>query len=98
MSREPLDWPLIRRLARIVHNDPCGGIHRDALAERLHLPPRGRCMAGALGIAYRNKKIDFCGQYVVKPAVRRIDVRPEQSGRQQEKEDQHDRTQDTVRG
>jgi hypothetical protein len=67
VSGLPPDWPLIRQLVRIVHNDPCGGIHRQALAERLHLPPRGRDLVDALGIAYRNKKIDFCGQYVVKP-------------------------------
>jgi hypothetical protein len=63
----PPDWSLIRQLVRIVHADPCGGLHREALAERLHLPVRGRCLGDALGVAYRNKKIDFCGQYVVKP-------------------------------
>jgi hypothetical protein len=69
------DRSLIRRLVRIVHKDPCGGLHREALAERLHLPARGRVMGDALGIAYRNKKIDFCGQYVVKPVPGR-DPRP----------------------
>jgi hypothetical protein len=68
-TRLPPDWPLINRLVRIVHNDPCGGLHREALAERLHLPARGRVLGDALGIAYRNKKIDFCGQYVVKPVT-----------------------------
>jgi hypothetical protein len=67
MSRLPPDWPLIRHIVRIVYADPCGGIHRDALAGRLHLPARGRCLSDALGVAYRHKKIDFCGQYVVKP-------------------------------
>jgi hypothetical protein len=67
MSSLPPDWPLIRHIVRIVHADPCGGIHRDALAEQLHLPARGRCLSDALGIAYRNQKIGFCGQYVVKP-------------------------------
>jgi hypothetical protein len=66
MSSLPPDWPLIRHIVRIVHADPCGGIHRQVLAEQLHLPTRGRCMRDALGIAYRHKKIDFCGQYVVK--------------------------------
>jgi hypothetical protein len=61
------DWPLIRRLVRIVHTDPCGGIHREALAEQLHLPARGRVLGDALAIAYRRKQIDFCQQYVVKP-------------------------------
>ena len=69
MSSLPPDWPLIRHLVRIVHTDPCGGLHREALAERLHLPARGRVLGDALGIAYRNKKIDFCGQYVVKPVT-----------------------------
>jgi hypothetical protein len=63
----PPDWPLIRHIVRIVHADPCGGLHREALAERLHLPARSRPLGDALGIAYRHKKIDFCGQYVVKP-------------------------------
>ena len=67
MSSLPPDWPLIREIVRIVCADPCGGIHREALAGKLHLPARGRSVSDALGIAYRNKKIDFCGQYVVKP-------------------------------
>lgn len=67
MSRLPPDWTLIRRAVRIIHADPCGGIHREKLAEMLQVPPRGRSMVDALGIAYRNKKIDFCGPYVVKP-------------------------------
>jgi len=33
----------------------------------LHLPSHGRCLRDALGIAYRTKKIDFVGQFVVKP-------------------------------
>ncbi len=67
MSSLPPDWPLIRYIIRTVHADPCGGIHRQALADKTGLPARGRSMRDALGIAYRNKKIDFCGQYVVKP-------------------------------
>jgi hypothetical protein len=67
MRSRPPDWPLIRHVVRIVHADPCGGVHRERLAEMVQLPPRGRSMVDALGIAYRNKKIDFCGQYVVKP-------------------------------
>jgi hypothetical protein len=67
MSSLPPDWPLIRRVVRIVHADPCGGLHRERLAEMLHLPSRGRSLGDALGIAYRNKKIDFCGRYIVKP-------------------------------
>ena len=71
MSSLPPDWPLIRHLVRVVHADPCGGLHRERLAEMVQLPPRGRSMVDALGIAYRNKKIDFCGQYVVKPITMR---------------------------
>ena len=71
MSRLPPDWLLIRQIVRIVHTDPCGGISREALAEMLHLPACGRVLADALGVAYRNKKIDFCGQYVVKPVAGR---------------------------
>jgi hypothetical protein len=63
----PPDWLLIRRVVRIVHADPCGGVHRERLAEMLQLPARSPVLGDALGIAYRNKKIDFCGQYVVMP-------------------------------
>jgi hypothetical protein len=70
VSRSAPDWPLIREIVRIVHADPCGGIHREDLAEKLHLPGRGQSMRDALGIAYRNKKIDFCWQYVVKPLTK----------------------------
>jgi hypothetical protein len=63
----PPDWALIRQIIRIVHNDPCGGLHRDALAERCGVAPRTKYLDRALAIAYRRKKIGFCGQYVVKP-------------------------------
>jgi DNA-binding MarR family transcriptional regulator len=66
-GRLPPDWTLIRQIVRIVHADPCGGIHREALAEQLRLPADGRAMRDALGIAYRTHKIDFCGRHVVKP-------------------------------
>jgi hypothetical protein len=68
MSRLPPDWPLIRGIVRTVHADPCGGIHREDLAEKLRLPPRSRVLSDALMVAYANKKIDFVRQYVVKPA------------------------------
>jgi hypothetical protein len=61
------DWPLIQRLVRIVHTAPGGGLHREELAEKLGIPARGPSMREALMIAYRNRKIDFCRQYVVKP-------------------------------
>jgi hypothetical protein len=67
VSSLPPDWALIRQVVRIVHADPCGGIHREHLAERLRLPPRSRVLGDALAIAYRIGKIDFCGPYVVKP-------------------------------
>lgn len=66
-ERERPDWRLVWRLIRTVHADPCGGIHRDALAEKLGLLPEGPSMREALGIAYRRRQIDFCRQYVVKP-------------------------------
>ena len=61
------DWSLIREIVRQVHTAPGGGLHRNQLAERFCLPAYGECMRSALGIAYRHKKIDFCGQYVVRP-------------------------------
>jgi hypothetical protein len=63
----PPDWTLVRQLIRIVHADPCGGIHREELAERLRQPADGQLFTTALMIAYRRKQIDYCGQYVVKP-------------------------------
>jgi hypothetical protein len=65
------DWRLIRQIIRIVHADPCGGIHRQALAEKLRLPASSRVLGDALAVAYRNRKIDVCGPYVVKPNNRR---------------------------
>jgi hypothetical protein len=60
------DWPLIRQV-RIIHTDPCGGIHREDLAAMLQMPVASRALGQALMIAYKNHKIDFCGQYAVKP-------------------------------
>jgi hypothetical protein len=60
------DWSLIREIVRVVNSVPCGGIHRAELAELFHLPARGPSMRNALGIAWRHRKIDFCGQYVVR--------------------------------
>jgi hypothetical protein len=62
----PADWSLIRRLVRIVNADPCGGIHRDALAEKLHMPPDSKAFGQALAIATRRGQIDWCGRYAVK--------------------------------
>jgi hypothetical protein len=63
----PPDWLLIKQLIRIVHDDPCGGIHRSELAERLQVSPSSPVLRTALAVAYRTKKIDYCGRYVVKP-------------------------------
>jgi hypothetical protein len=62
MTQLPPDWPLIRQIVRIVGADPCGGIHREDLAAKLHLPARGQVLRDALMVAYAGKKIDFCRQ------------------------------------
>jgi hypothetical protein len=67
MSSFPPDWPLLRRIIRIVHNDPCGGLHRAELAGKLGLPEHDPSLRRALMVAYRQRRIDFCRQYVVKP-------------------------------
>jgi len=61
----PPDWPLIRHIIRTVRTDPYGGIPRQALAETVGLAAYGRSMRDALAIAYRAKRIDYCGRYVV---------------------------------
>jgi hypothetical protein len=61
------DWTLLRRLVRIVHNDPCGGLHRGELADKLGLAEHDPSLRKALMVAYRQRRIDFCRQYVVKP-------------------------------
>jgi hypothetical protein len=65
-ARAP-DWALLQRLVRIVHNDPCGGLHRAELAEKLGLPEHHPSLRKALMVAYRQRRVDFCRQYVVKP-------------------------------
>jgi hypothetical protein len=67
MSLDP-DWSLIRAITRAVAAAPGGGIHRDTLAAHFQLPPHGPAMRDALGVAYRRRQIDFCRQYVVRPA------------------------------
>jgi hypothetical protein len=62
----PPDWSLIRQIVRIVNDDPCGGIHRDELAEKLHMPPGSKALGQALAIATRRRQIDWCGRYAVK--------------------------------
>jgi hypothetical protein len=66
VSRDP-DWPLIRRIIRTVTER--GGLHRADLAAELRLPPYGEPMHTALAIAWKLRKIDFCGQYVVTPGM-----------------------------
>ena len=67
MSRLPPDWSLIKVIVRMVNADPCGGLHREELAARFGLSAYGPAMRAAFGIAWRHRKIDFCGQYVVRP-------------------------------
>lgn len=45
-----------------------GGLHREHLAELLVYEPRDRPFVGALMWLYKQRQIDFCGQYVVIPA------------------------------
>jgi len=66
VSRDP-DWPLIRQIIRIVIER--GGLHRAELAGMLGLPPYGEPVQTALAIAWKQRKIDFCGQYVVAPGT-----------------------------
>jgi len=68
VSRDP-DWLLIRRIIRIVHAAPGGGLHRTELAGLVHLPPYGEAFRAALMIAYKRSGLDFAGQYAVKPAI-----------------------------
>lgn len=68
--REP-DWLLIDGIVDYVRAAPGGGMHRAELGERCRLPAYGGCMHDALMIAWRQRRIDFCGQYVVIPAVTR---------------------------
>lgn len=66
----PADWPVIKRITMIVRAAPGGGLHRDELAERLQ-PLDYATFTESLMIAYRLKRIDFCRQYVVRPATER---------------------------
>ena len=68
MSRQQPDWPLIKRITRIVHNAPGGGLHRGELAALVDLPAYGDQFKTALGIACRLKRVDCIREYVVAPA------------------------------
>jgi hypothetical protein len=68
MTRRDPDWALIRRITRITAAAPGGGLHRTELADRAGVPAHGDAMKHSLLIAYQYKRIDFCGQWVVKPA------------------------------
>lgn len=61
------DWLLIDAIVRRVRTAPGGGLHRAQLGAYFGLPAYGACMREALFVAYRQRKIDFCGQYVVRP-------------------------------
>lgn len=67
MSSRPPDWPLIDEIVRRVQAAPGGGMHRADLGRSLGLPAYSRCVREALFVAYAQRKIDFCGQYVVRP-------------------------------
>jgi hypothetical protein len=67
VSKPAPDWALIRQVVRIVHAAPGGGLHRAELAEKVGLQPASPALREALMVAYRNRKIDFCRQYVVNP-------------------------------
>lgn len=69
MTRPPPDWSLIKEIVRRVEAAPCGGLHRAELAAMFGLPAYCPSMRAALGIARQHRKIDFCGQYVVKPPI-----------------------------
>jgi DNA-binding MarR family transcriptional regulator len=60
-------WKLVRELCGIVHSAPGGGLHRDELAERLHVPGTAPVFRRAFGVAYGRKWIDVCGSYIVRP-------------------------------
>jgi hypothetical protein len=68
VSSLPPDWLLIKEIIRQVRAAPGGGMHRAELAAITRLPARGQSMRDALIIAYKLRKTDFCGQYVVSPA------------------------------
>lgn len=52
-----------RRLASMVHRDPCGGMPRAELERRCGL--RGEALKVALMIAYRKQWVGFIADYVV---------------------------------
>lgn len=55
-----------QRIALIVRQPRWGGgLHREHLAEILKTDPHGKEFVSALMVAYKAKRIDFCGQYVV---------------------------------
>lgn len=70
MSRAGPDWSLVRAITRTVAAAPGGGMHRADLAAHFRLPLQGAAMRDALGVAYRQRHIDFVGQYVVAPGRR----------------------------
>lgn len=64
------DWTLIDRLVKLVNSAPGGGLHRLELGTMPGVPDHGSHIRDALMIAYSRKRIDFCGQYVVRPVRR----------------------------
>jgi hypothetical protein len=67
----PPNWWLIKEIIRQVRTTPGSGIHRADLAAIVSLPAHGPAIRNALMIAYKLRKIDFVGQYVVLPSAQR---------------------------
>ena len=77
------DWFLIRRIARLVAEPRFGGgLRREELARQLGMREWDPRLRQALGIAYRNRMVDFVGyEYVVAPTWPAAPAAAEQSAR-----------------
>jgi hypothetical protein len=71
-NRVPPDWMLIKRIIRYVDSAPGGGMHRRDLADRLGMRAWGPDTRDALLVAWSQKRVDFCGDYVVRPARKSV--------------------------
>ena len=71
-----------KRLALMVHRDPCKAVRRSVLEQRMGL--REQALKTALFIAYRKRWIDFIQDYVVAADARWVSGpgRPPQDGHQ----------------
>jgi hypothetical protein len=67
----PSPW-LMRRIPEVVAGPRwCGGLTRADLAEALRVREWDRVFVASLLACYRQHKIDFCRDYVVKPVTGR---------------------------